>query len=138
VLLRTSDFVTLHCPLTDRTRGLLGANQLALMKDTATLINMARGPLLDESALAQALERGRPAAAYLDVLSSEPPPADHPLLQSSACKITPHIGWTSREARSRLIEVSSQNVAAFLAGTPSNVVSASPLTPQALPSGRAE
>jgi glycerate dehydrogenase len=121
-LLARADFVTLHCPLTDRTLKMIGANELALMKDSATLLNMARGPLVDEAALAQALALGRPAAAYLDVLSTEPPPPDHPLLHSPACKITPHIGWTSWEARGRLIEISSQNVAAFLAGTPSNVV----------------
>jgi glycerate dehydrogenase len=121
-LLTRSDFVTLHCPLTQRTRSLMGARELGLMKPTAVLINTARGPLIDELALAGALDRGRPIAAYLDVLSSEPPPADHPLLHHAACRITPHIGWTSREARNRLIQTSTDNVAAFLAGTPSNVV----------------
>jgi glycerate dehydrogenase len=122
VLLQTSDFVTLHCPLTERTRGMIGERELGLMKPTAILINTARGPLLDETALARALTQGHPAAAYLDVLSTEPPPANHPLLHHPACKITPHIGWTSREARSRLIEISAGNVAAFLAGAPRNVV----------------
>lgn len=123
-LLQSSDFVTLHCPLTERTRGLIGERELGLMKPSAILINTARGPLLDEQALAQALDQGRLAAAYLDVLSSEPPPAAHPLLHHPQCRITPHIGWTSREARSRLIETSANNVAAFLAGSPINVVNA--------------
>lgn len=123
-LLQTSDFLTLHCPLTEHTRGLIGERELNLMKPGAILINTARGPLLDEAALAQALSRGRPAAAYLDVLSIEPPPSNHPLLHHPACKVTPHIGWTSHEARRRLIEISTSNVAAFLAGSPSNVVGA--------------
>lgn len=121
-LLQTSDFVTLHCPLTERTRRLLGERELSLMRPGAILINTARGQLLDEVALAHALSQGRPAAAYLDVLSTEPPPANHPLLHHPGCKITPHFGWTSREARSRLIEISANNVAAFLAGSPCNVV----------------
>jgi glycerate dehydrogenase len=123
-LLQTSDFVTLHCPLTERTRGLIGERELGLMKPTAILINTARGQLLDEPALARSLDQGRPAAAYLDVLSSEPPPAAHPLLHHPACHTTPHIGWTSQEARSRLIEISADNIAAFLAGSPTNVVNA--------------
>jgi glycerate dehydrogenase len=122
--LQTSDFLTLHCPLTERTRGLIGERELAQMKPNATLINTARGPLLDEPALARALDQGRPRAAYLDVLSSEPPPADHPLLHHPACRLTPHIGWTSQEARSRLIEISARNIAAFLTGSPINVVNA--------------
>jgi glycerate dehydrogenase len=122
-LLQTSDFITLHCPLTEWTRGVIGERELGLMKPSAVLINTARGPLVDELALAQALTRGRPAAAYLDVLTTEPPAANHPLLHHPACRITPHIGWTSHEARSRLIAISVRNVAAFLAGAPSNVVS---------------
>jgi glycerate dehydrogenase len=126
-LLKTSDFVTLHCPLTAHTRLLIGERELKLMKPSAILINTARGQLLDEMALAQSLSHGRPAAAYLDVLSSEPPPSDHPLLHHPACRITPHFAWTSYEARGRLIEISTHNVAAFLAGSPSNVVGTSHL-----------
>lgn len=118
-----SDFVTLHCPLNDRTRGLIGENALATMKPSAYLINSARGPLLDEAAVARALDTGRLQGAYLDVLSQEPPAANNPLLHHPRCKITPHIAWTSLQARQRLISVSADNVAAFLRGAPQNVVS---------------
>lgn len=122
-LLRQADFVTLHCPLNDSTRGLIGETALATMKPGAFLINTARGPLLDEAALARALDQGRLQGAYLDVLSQEPPAADNPLLHHPRCKVTPHIGWTSLQARRRLISVSAENVAAFLRGAPRNVVS---------------
>jgi len=121
-VLQHSDFVTLHCPLTARTRGIIGQKELELMKATAILINTARGPLIDEAALALALNQGQIAGAYLDVLSEEPPLPGDPLLHHPKCKITPHIGWTSREARERLLAVSAQNIEAFLLNKPINVV----------------
>jgi glycerate dehydrogenase len=108
--------VSLHCPLTPETRGLINAPRLARMKAGALLINTGRGPLIDEQALAQALERGHLGGAALDVLSVEPPAADQPLLRAPNCLITPHVAWASRAARSRLIAASAANVAALLAG----------------------
>ena len=119
----TADVVSLHCPLTDETRGIVGASVLARMKPTALLINTARGALVDENALADALNSGRLAGAGLDVMAEEPPRADHPLLTAKNCLITPHIAWASREARLRLIDAVAGNLRAFLAGQPVNVVS---------------
>ena len=121
-LFRESDIVSLHCPLTPETTGLVSAARLQMMKPTALLINTSRGPLIDESALADALERGTIAGAGLDVLSSEPPPLDHPLLGVRNCLITPHIAWATRSARGRLLDRVVDNVAAFLSGQPQNVV----------------
>ena len=121
-LLGESDVVTLHCPLTPETRGLVDARRLALMKPTAYLLNTARGPLVNEADLAAALDAGRIAGAGLDVLSVEPPPATNPLLQARNCIITPHLAWATRNARRRLIEITAGNVQAFLAGMPRNVV----------------
>ncbi len=117
-----ADFLSLHCPLTEQTRELVDAALLARMKRSAVLINTARGGLIAEAALADALRSGRIAAAYLDVLGSEPPPADHPLIALPSCWVTPHIAWASAEARARLLEVTVNNVRAFLAGAPCNVV----------------
>jgi len=122
-LFRRSDVVSLHCPLTDETAGLANARRLALMKPTAYLINTARGPLVDPAALADALSAGRLAGAGLDVLAEEPPPADDPLLGAPHCFLTPHIAWATREARRRLLSTAAENLAAFLAGRPQNVVS---------------
>ncbi|HXG46368.1 MAG TPA: D-2-hydroxyacid dehydrogenase [Methylomirabilota bacterium] len=121
-LFRTSDVVSLHCPLTPQTRHLVNAHRLALMKPTAFLLNTSRGPLVDEPALAEALNRGVLAGAGLDVLATEPPPADNPLLTARNCLITPHQAWASRAARSRLMQATVANVEAFLAGRPKNVV----------------
>ena len=121
-LLRDSDVVSLHCPLTEETEGLINADRLRLMKRSALLINTSRGPLIDEQALADALRQGEIAGAGLDVLSVEPPAADHPLLGIENCVITPHIAWATRSARSRLLDTVVDNVAAYLAGTPQNVV----------------
>jgi glycerate dehydrogenase len=115
-LLAASDVVSLHCPLTPHTMGLLSAARLACMKPGALLINTGRGPLIDESALAAALASGHLGGAGLDVLSVEPPAADHPLLQAPNCLITPHVAWASRAARERLIAATAANVAALLAG----------------------
>lgn len=122
-LFETADVVSLHCPLTDETRGIVSASVLARMKPTALLINTARGALVDENALADALNSGRLAGAGLDVMAEEPPRPDHPLLTAKNCLITPHIAWASREARLRLIDAVAGNLRAFLAGQPVNVVS---------------
>jgi glycerate dehydrogenase len=122
-LFRRSDIVTLHCPLTPETAGLVNAETLRSMKPEAILVNTARGGLIDESALAVALKDREIAGAYLDVLSVEPPPRDHLLVALPNCWITPHVAWASREARQRLLEIATGNVRAFLAGSPTNVVS---------------
>jgi len=119
---KKSDIVTLHCPLTPQTEKIVNSRRLALMKKTAFLINTGRGPLVDEQALADALNNANIAGAGLDVLSSEPPKKDNPLLQAKNCFITPHIAWATRAARQRLMKVVIENVAAFLAGKPQNVV----------------
>jgi glycerate dehydrogenase len=121
-LLRESDVVTLHCPLTPETRELIDARRLSLMKPTAFLVNTARGALVNEADLAAALDAGRIAGAGLDVLSVEPPPASNPLLSARNCIVTPHIAWATRNARLRLLEVTAANLRAFAAGTPQNVV----------------
>jgi glycerate dehydrogenase len=125
--LPAGDFVSLHCPLTDRTRGLVGAAFLARMKPRAILINTSRGGLIDEAALIAALESGRLGGAGLDVLGVEPPPPVHPLTDPRApwagrVVITPHIGWGTVEARARLVAEVSRNLAAFLAGQRRNRV----------------
>ena len=121
-LFRTADVVSLHCPLTPETQGLLNAARLQAMKRSAFLINTSRGQLIDEPALAEALANGEIAGAGLDVLSAEPPPADHPLVSAPNCFITPHLAWATLSARTRLMQVAVENVAAFLAGKPQNVV----------------
>ncbi len=124
VVFAQADVVTLHCPLTPETARMVDAGRLASMKPTALLVNTARGGLVDEAALVAALSRGRLAGAALDVLAVEPPPADHPLLRAPNCLVTPHIAWATRAARERLLQAAIDNVAAFVAGTPLNVVDA--------------
>ncbi len=119
---RASDVLSLHCPLTPQTRHLVNAERLRLMKPTALLLNTSRGPLVDEAALAEALNSGALAGAGLDVLSVEPPPATNPLLLAKNCLITPHNAWGTQAARARLLRVAVANVRAFLAGQPVNVV----------------
>lgn len=121
-LLRQSDIVSLHCPLTPETHQLVNATSLAQMKPGAFLINTGRGSLVDEAALATALNDGQLAGAGLDVLSTEPPPASNPLLQARNCIVTPHVGWATGAARRRLLRVAVDNLRAFLAGRPQNVV----------------
>jgi glycerate dehydrogenase len=121
-LFSRADIVSLHCPLTPATQHLVNAARLAQMKPSAFLINTGRGPLVDESALAAALNSGRLAGAGLDVLATEPPPASNPLLTAKNCLITPHFGWATRAARQRLMRIAVANVRAFLAGHPQNVV----------------
>lgn len=121
-LFAQSDAVTLHSPLTDRNRNMVDARRLALMKPTAFLINTARGPLIDENALFDALETGKIAGAGLDVLSQEPPSAKNRLFAAKNCFITPHTAWATLEARRRLMAVTEENLAAYCAGKPQNVV----------------
>jgi glycerate dehydrogenase len=120
--LRMSDVVSLHCPLTPETRGLLNAERLALLKPSALVVNTARGPVVDEAAVAEALHTHRLAGYAADVLSTEPPAPDNPLLSAPRAYITPHLAWASRESRSRLLAISVENLRAFAAGSPQNVV----------------
>lgn len=119
---RTSDFVSLHCALTQENFRLVNASLLSLMKPSAFLINTGRGDLIDEHDLVQALRNQQIAGVGLDVLSQEPPPMHHPLFQFSNCIITPHHAWASREARLRLLTMVRDNIQAFLEGNPKNVV----------------
>ena len=122
-LFRSSDVVSLHCPLTADTHHLVNAERLALMKPSAILINTARGPIVDEQALADALNSGQLYAAGVDVLTEEPPRLGSPLLTARNCFVTPHIAWATREARTRLLQICEDNLRAFIQGTPQNVVS---------------
>lgn len=123
-LLARADVVSLHCPLTDQTRGLIGESELARMRPEALLINTARGGIVDEAALLDALKRHTIAGAGIDVLGTEPPPATHPLLTAQLPNliVTPHIAWASREARQRLSDQLAANIEAFNADRPINVV----------------
>lgn len=117
-----SDVISLHCPLTADNAGFVNRSFLQRMKPGAYLINTGRGALIDEAALVEALQQRRIAGAALDVLTVEPPPADHPLLALDNCIITPHIAWATREARERLMGIAVDNLRAFLAGAPVNCV----------------
>jgi glycerate dehydrogenase len=121
-LLARSDVVSLHCPLTPETMRLVNAASLARLRSSAFLINTGRGLLIDEAALAQALNQGRLAGAAVDVLSTEPPTSDNPLLMASNCIITPHYGWATKAARTRLLRLAVANLRGFLEGRPQNVV----------------
>jgi glycerate dehydrogenase len=121
-LFRTSDVVSLHCPLTEQTRQLVNRERLALMKPSAFLINTSRGPLVEEAALAAALNAGQLAGAGLDVVYVEPPTGGNPLFTAKNCYVTPHIAWATLASRRRLMETTVDNVAAFLHGEPQHVV----------------
>lgn len=121
-LFATCDVVSLHCPLTPDTASMVDAGRLATMRPGAMLINTARGQLVDEQALAAALTEGRIAGAGLDVLCQEPPQADNPLLSAPHCIVTPHMAWSSSEARQRLTEEAAENFHAFLRGERRNTV----------------
>lgn len=122
-LFHTSDFISLHCPLTESTRGLICRESISKMKPGVVIINTGRGPLVNEQDMAEALQQGRVGAFCADVLAQEPPAANHPLSGSPRAYITPHIAWASREARMRLIHIAAANLEAFLNGKPQNVVS---------------
>lgn len=117
-VLASADVVSLHCPLTPSTRHLINAASIAKMKPSAILINTGRGPLVDEQAVADALNGGRLAAFGADVLSQEPPRGDNPLLSARNCFLTPHIAWATLEARTRLMSTATKNVRQFIAGEP--------------------
>lgn len=117
-VLASADVVSLHCPLTPSTRHLINAASIAKMKPSAILINTGRGPLVDEQAVADALNGGRLAAFGADVLSQEPPRGDNPMLSAHNCFLTPHIAWATLEARTRLMSTATENVRQFIAGEP--------------------
>lgn len=121
-ILTQSDIVTLHCPLTPATQGLINKEALAKMKPTAFLINTSRGPVIEEAALAEALTAGTIAGAGLDVLGTEPCLPANPLLHAQNCFITPHIAWAGFETRKRLLTILEANLSAYLHGKPQNVV----------------
>ena len=121
-LMKNSDIVTCHCPLNDKTEKLINSDSISMMKRTAILINTSRGPVVDEQALADALNNNRIKAACVDVLSVEPPSDDNPLLHAKNCVITPHISWAAVETRARLLEILEANLKAYLEGNPQNVV----------------
>lgn len=122
-LFSQSDFITLHAPLTEETSNLVNKNTLSLMKKSAYLINTARGGLIDEKAVREALNKGQIAGYAADVVLEEPMSADNPLLGSPNCLITPHIAWAPKETRLRLLDIAQSNIKAFLDGKPINVVS---------------
>ena len=121
-ILEKSDFISLHCPLTAETQGLISAASLARMKPSAFLVNTARGPLIDEQALADALNTDRIAGAACDVVSAEPILPSNPLLGAKKLTLTPHIAWAASEARQRLMAITADNIAAFVAGKPIHTV----------------
>lgn len=121
-LFAQSDVLSVNCPLTDETRGIIDKALLETMKPTAFLINTARGAVINEQDLADCLNDGTIAGAGLDVMTAEPPEDNNPLLTAKNCYITPHIAWASRDSRTRLIETVASNIEAFLSGNPQNVV----------------
>ncbi len=121
-LLAKSDFISLNCPLTNENAGFINKDSIEKMKPTAILINTARGALINEKDLADALNSGRISGAGLDVLSVEPPLPDNPLTNAKNCHITPHIAWATIEARSRLMQIAGENLKAFIEGKPQNQV----------------
>ncbi|RCH53864.1 D-2-hydroxyacid dehydrogenase [Mucilaginibacter hurinus] len=121
-LLQQADVVSIHCPLVPETQGLMNKRNLQRMKPSAFLLNTSRGPIVVDHDLAEALNNGIIAGAGLDVLSAEPPPADNPLFKANNCLITPHIAWASKEARTRLMEITVNNLAGWVNGKAQNVV----------------
>ncbi len=122
-IFKESDVISLHCPLTPNTKEIVNKKYLSLMKPTAYLINTSRGGLINEWDLATYLNKGKIAGAGLDVLTSEPPESDNPLLDARKCFVTPHNAWASKESRQRLLTCATQNLKAYIQGTPENVVS---------------
>jgi glycerate dehydrogenase len=116
-LFAESDFISLHSPLTPETENIVNRSNISKMKPSAYILNTGRGQLVDEPALAEALNSGRIAGAGLDVLSTEPPKADNPLLSAKNCFVTPHIAWATKTARERLMQMSADNLKAFVSGS---------------------
>lgn len=121
-LLKTADVISLHCPLTDENAGMINAEALSLMKNGTILLNTARGPLLDEKAVAEALISGKLRGAAVDVVSREPIVTDNPLLSAPNCIITPHMAWAPTESRQRILECTARSIQGFLDGKPVNTV----------------
>lgn len=121
-VLKNSDIITCHCPLNTHTQGLINKENISKMKKTAIFINTSRGPVVDEQALADALNNGDILAAGLDVLKTEPANKDNPLLTAKNCYITPHIAWAAKETRARLLKILEENIIAYLEGHPQNVI----------------
>jgi glycerate dehydrogenase len=121
-LLNTSDFISINCPLNEDNEKFINEEAIQKMKPDVFLVNTGRGALIDENDLAEALNSGRIAGAGLDVLSEEPPEPDNPLITAKNCYITPHIAWTTTEARRRLMKIASDNLKSFIQGTPKNVI----------------
>ncbi len=117
-----ADYISVNCPLTPQTQGMINCDFLSKMKPTAMLINTSRGPVVVEQDLADALNQGVIAAAAVDVLSTEPPKSDNPLLSARNIYFTPHVGWATKEARIRLLRITEENLEAFIKGCPQNVV----------------
>lgn len=117
-----ADVISLHCPLFDNNKGMINTSAIAKMKPGVLILNTSRGPLINEADLAEALVAGKVGGAGVDVLSSEPPALSNPLLSAPNCIVTPHIAWATKEARSRLMDIATDNLAAFLKGAPKNVV----------------
>ena len=123
-LLKMSDVISLHCPLTEKTKGMINVETISMMKKNAIILNNSRGPLIVEQDLADALNNNRIYAAGLDVVSTEPISNDNPLLNAKNCFITPHISWAPKESRQRLMDIAVANVKAFIEGNPVNIVNA--------------
>lgn len=121
-LYANADVISLHCPLFDSNKGMIDKAAIGKMKPGVLILNTSRGPLINEADLAEALQSGRVAGAALDVLSSEPPSPSNPLLSAPNCIVTPHIAWATKEARSRLMNIATDNLSSCLKGTPQNVV----------------
>ena len=121
-LLKNSDIITCHCPLTEETKEMINAENISKMKKSAIFINTSRGPVVDEKALADALNSEKIKAACLDVLETEPALESNPLLKAKNCYITPHIAWAAHETRARLLKILEENIEAYLSGKPQNVV----------------
>ena len=122
-LLKNSDYVSMHCPLTESTKHMINKETLSLMKPSAFIINTSRGALIDETALIEALENGTIAGAGLDVQETEPPEETNPLYTMDQVLLTPHMGWKGLETRQRLVSILADNIKQFMEGNPINVVS---------------
>ena len=122
-LLKNSDYVSMHCPLTESTKHMINRETLSLMKPSAFIINTSRGALIDEAALIEALENGTIAGAGLDVQETEPPEETNPLYTMDQVLLTPHMGWKGLETRQRLVSILADNIKQFMEGNPINVVS---------------